>query len=143
MFTHLGNGCPATMPRHDNIVQRALSLRESLWLCFIADGVHIPYYVLKNYLDLAGIDRSIVVTDAIAASDMGPGCHEFGRWKLTISDDLVARSPDGSHLVGSTVTMPQSFRNLTEGLGLSVQDALTLLEVNPRIALQKILRISQ
>ena len=71
---------------------------------------------------------------------MGPGCHEFGRWKLTISDDLVARSPDGSHLIGSTVTMPQSFRNLTEGLGLSVQDALTLLEVNPRIALDKALR---
>ena len=60
MFTHLGNGCPASIPRHDNIVQRALSLRENLWLCFIADGVHIPFYALRNYLDLVGIDKSIV-----------------------------------------------------------------------------------
>src|SRR5262249_45652085 len=26
MFTHVGNGCPMVMHRHDNIVQRALSL---------------------------------------------------------------------------------------------------------------------
>ena len=26
MFTHLGNGCPMQMHRHDNIIQRVLSL---------------------------------------------------------------------------------------------------------------------
>jgi len=24
-FTHLGNGCPLELPRHDNVIQRALS----------------------------------------------------------------------------------------------------------------------
>src|SRR5947208_840331 len=43
MFTHVGNGCPMLMDRHDNIVQRALSLAGDLWLCFIADGVHVPF----------------------------------------------------------------------------------------------------
>ena len=42
MFTHLGNGCPTLLDRHDNIIQRVLSLRERLTICFIADGVHIP-----------------------------------------------------------------------------------------------------
>ena len=42
LFTHLGNGCPPLLPRHDNIIQRVLSLRERLTLCFIGDGVHVP-----------------------------------------------------------------------------------------------------
>src|SRR5580658_9381675 len=33
MFTHLGNGCPMQLPRHDNIIQRALSQADKLWLC--------------------------------------------------------------------------------------------------------------
>jgi N-acetylglucosamine-6-phosphate deacetylase len=136
MFTHLGNGCPASLPRHDNIVQRALSLRDHLWLCFICDGAHIPFFALNNYLATAGIERSIVVTDAIAAADLGPGDYRFGRWELKIGDDLVARSPDNSHLVGSTITMPKSYLNITERLGLSVEQALTLLDRNPHRALQ-------
>ncbi len=38
MFTHLGNGCPVTLHRHDNIIQRVLSLSDRLWVSFIADG---------------------------------------------------------------------------------------------------------
>jgi N-acetylglucosamine-6-phosphate deacetylase len=137
MFTHLGNGCPAVLPRHDNIVQRVLSLREELWICFIADGAHIPFFALKNYLDLAGLDKVIIVTDAIVASDVGPGEFRFGRWELKIGDDLIARSPDNSHLVGSTVTMQKSFRNLVEHLGFSSDDARKLLEWNPQTALRE------
>jgi len=134
MFTHLGNGCPGTLPRHDNIIQRALSLRDSLWLCFIADGVHIPFFVLKNYLNLVGLENSLVVTDAILAADLGPGNYRFGMWELSIGEDLVARSPDNSHLVGSTVTMPRSFENLCRHVGLAAEEAHLLLEVNPRKA---------
>jgi N-acetylglucosamine-6-phosphate deacetylase len=135
MFTHVGNGCPASMPRHDNIIQRVLSLRGRLWLCFIADGVHIPFFVLSNYLDLVGLEKTIVVTDGIAASDLGPGRYRFGRWELNIGDDLIARSPDSSHLLGSTVTMPRTFHNLTEILGLSAAAARMLVEDNPHRAL--------
>jgi N-acetylglucosamine-6-phosphate deacetylase len=132
LFTHLGNGCPMQQPRHDNIIQRALSLSDRLRLCFIADGVHVPLFVLGNYLKCAGIERSIVVTDAIAAAGLGPGRYKFSRWDLLIGDDLVARAPDGSHLVGSAVTMRQTEINLRERLGLSTSDCQRLLIENPR-----------
>lgn len=135
MFTHLGNGCPMTMDRHDNIVQRALSLHRDLWLCFIADGAHVPYFALKNYLESTGFERVIVVTDCMVAADLGPGRYQFGRWDLNIGDDLVARSPDGTHLVGSTVTMPQTLHNLTEKVGLSKAIAAKLTSHNPEMAL--------
>ncbi len=57
MFTHLGNGCPLQLHRHDNIIQRVLSMSQSLWIGFIADGVHVPFPALGNYLRTAAIDR--------------------------------------------------------------------------------------
>lgn len=135
LFTHLGNGCPAVMPRHDNILQRALSLREHLWLCFIADGAHIPFFALKNYLQLTGTEKTVVVTDAIAAASLGPGRYTLGRWNLVIGEDLIARPPHGDHLVGSTVTMERSYRNLIDRVGMSEAEARKLLVENPRKAI--------
>jgi N-acetylglucosamine-6-phosphate deacetylase len=132
MFTHVGNGCPMLMHRHDNIVQRALSLAGRLWLCFIADGAHVPFTALANYLKLAGYDRCIVVTDAIAPAGLGPGRYKFGRWDLVIGDDMVSRAPDRSHFVGSAITMKQSADNLRNALGLSDAVIRKLTFDNPR-----------
>lgn len=135
LFTHLGNGCPMVMHRHDNIVQRALSLRQRLIGCFIADGVHVPYFALRNYIDLAGLDRVAIVTDAIAPAGMGPGRYRLGRWDLLIGDDRVARAPDGSHFVGSAITMRQCESNLVKHVGLTPADAERLTSAAPRAAL--------
>lgn len=132
LFTHLGNGCPMQMPRHDNVIQRVLSLDARLRLCFIADGVHVPPFALGNYLRCAGIERCAVVTDAIAAAGLGPGRYRFARWDLLIGDDLAARAPDGSHLVGSAITMRQSEANLRKHLGLTDQQCRALMHDNPR-----------
>ena len=136
MFTHLGNGCPMLLHRHDNIIQRVLALRDRLMISFIPDGVHVHFTALKNYLDLVGLDRAIVVTDAIAPAGKGPGQYQLGRWNLNIGPDMVARAPDGSHLVGSAITMPRIWQNLTENLGLSVRQARKLTCENPRKAVQ-------
>jgi N-acetylglucosamine-6-phosphate deacetylase len=131
LFTHLGNACPMQLPRHDNIIQRALSLSDRLTCCFIADGVHIPTFALKNYLRCAGIERCCVVTDAMSAAGLGPGRYRLSRWEVLVGDDFAARAPDGSHLVGSAMTMPQNLINL-RGMGISEADCRALLVTNPR-----------
>jgi N-acetylglucosamine-6-phosphate deacetylase len=136
MFTHVGNGCPMLMHRHDNIVQRALSLADRLWLCFIADGAHVPFTALGNYLKFAGYDRCIVVTDAIAPAGLGPGRYKFGRWDLVIGEDMVSRAPDRSHFVGSGITMKQSAENLRTSLGLSDAMIRKVTFDNPREAVR-------
>jgi N-acetylglucosamine-6-phosphate deacetylase len=135
MFTHVGNGCPMQMHRHDNIIQRVLSLRDKLWLCFIPDGVHIEFFALQNYLRAAGLEKSIFVTDAISASRLGPGKFTLAGWDIVIGEDLVARSPDGSHFVGSTVTWPRIQDNNTRHIGLSDADLRKVSIENPRKAL--------
>ena len=97
MFTHLGNGCPLMLHRHDNIIQRVLTRSEQLAIGFIADGVHIPYAVLRNYLAVTGFERTFVVTDAIAAA----GC-EPGRFRLGRSDCRRGRTT--GHVVGRRPT---------------------------------------
>jgi N-acetylglucosamine-6-phosphate deacetylase len=134
MFTHVGNGCPMQMHRHDNIIQRALALHDKLWLCFIPDGVHIEFFALANYLRAAGLEKTIFVTDAISAARLGPGKYSLAGWDILIGEDLVARSPDGSHFVGSTVTIPRILVNGQQQLGLSKAELAQLLDANPRKA---------
>jgi len=137
MFTHVGNGCPIQMHRHDNIIQRALSLHERLWLCFIPDGVHVPFFVLKNWLACIGLERTIFVTDAISAARLGPGRYTLAGWEILIGEDLVARSPDATHFVGSTVTVPRIIDNALQHLGMSTADLTRVLETNPRAAMAR------
>jgi N-acetylglucosamine-6-phosphate deacetylase len=135
MFTHVGNGCPIQMHRHDNIIQRALSLHDRLWLCFIPDGVHVPFFVLKNWLRSTGLDRVIFVTDAISAARLGPGRYTLAGWDILIGEDLVARSPDGSHFVGSTVTVPRIKANALHDLGMTEAELARVLDENPQKAM--------
>ncbi len=132
MFTHLGNGCPMLVHRHDNIIQRALSLAEHLWLCFIGDGVHVPYPALGNYLRAADPQRTIIVSDGISAAGLGPGRYRLATKMIEIGEDLVAWPPDHSHFVGATATMPQIAARLESRLGLTPETVEQFLAVNPR-----------
>jgi N-acetylglucosamine-6-phosphate deacetylase len=134
MFTHLGNGCPMNLHRHNNIIQRALSFSAQLWCCYIADGVHVDFFALKNYLRCAGIEKSIIVTDAISAARLGPGTYRLSDWEIEVGDDLIAMAPGGDHFVGSTMTMPRTIKNLRT-IGLSNSDIETLVALNPIKAL--------
>jgi N-acetylglucosamine-6-phosphate deacetylase len=134
MCTHVGNACPMQLPRHDNIIQRMLSLAGRLWLCFIGDGVHVPFVALRNYVRLAGLDRVVIVSDAMAGAGLGPGAYTLGRWTVTIGADLAARSPDGSHLIGSAMPLPRAADRLAAQLGLSDADLARITSINPRRA---------
>jgi len=130
-FTHLGNGCPMQMHRHDNIVQRALSLADQITLCFIADGAHVPMYALKNYIKLAGLDRSVVVSDTISAAGLGPGIYRLADQNVTIGDDLVPWAEDRSHFVGSACPLYRMVENL-KSVGFTDEEIDTLTNRNPR-----------
>jgi len=132
MVTHFGNGCPVTVPRHDNVLQRFLACRKDLWTCFIPDGAHVNFFALRNYLDLVGIDRAIMVTDAISAATLGAGLHEISGMTVEVDANGVARKPGSPNLAGSTVTMPKIQANLAEYLGLNATEIRTLVDKNPR-----------
>jgi N-acetylglucosamine-6-phosphate deacetylase len=132
LFTHLGNGCPAVLPRHDNIIQRGLSFSDRLMFGFIADGVHVPFVALGNYLKCCGLDRAFVVTDAICGAGLGPGEYTIGSQRVVVDENLATWSADRSHLMGSAGTMVRSAENLRHALGYSEQQIAQLMVDNPR-----------
>jgi len=132
MFTHLGNACPAVMPRHDNIIQRVLGQDDRLSISFIADGAHVPYFALGNYLRCAGLNRCVVVTDAISAAGLGPGMYPVGAQMAEVGADLIAWAPGRERLIGSTSTMPRMAQNLQSKLHLTESEVRQLLCDNPR-----------
>jgi N-acetylglucosamine-6-phosphate deacetylase len=132
MFTHLGNGCPALLPRHDNIIQRVLSLSDRLFVSFIADGVHIPFVALRNYLKCCDMERACIVTDAICGAGLGPGEYSLGDRRVIVDENLATWAADRSHLVGSAGTMQRSAENLRHALCLGEQQIRLLTVENPR-----------
>lgn len=135
LFTHLGNGCPLQMHRHDNIIQRVLACADRLHIGLIGDGVHVPLFALQNYLKTAGIERCFVVTDAISAAGLGPGTYQLANQTVVVDDDLATWSADRSHLTGSAVTMQRTVQNLVR-IGLTPDQIRQLVYETPRRLLE-------
>jgi N-acetylglucosamine-6-phosphate deacetylase len=77
----------------------------------------------------------VVVTDAMTAAAMPPGRYPLGGMEVEVGQDRVARMPGSRNLAGSAITMPQTMVNLVEELGLSRDQAMTLVSGNPRKAI--------
>lgn len=131
LFTHLGNGCPRLMDRHDNIIYRALRLQDQLVFTLIADSFHIPELLFRNLLDWVDHDRLCVVSDAMSATGLGPGSYYLGQRLVRIGEDKAARDPSGEHFVGAASSMRDADRWLKDGLGLDSQLRHKLLLTNP------------
>lgn len=116
--THLGNGAPLEMHRHDNITQRLLA-RDELIACFIPDGVHLPRFVLQNFFRAKPTGRALFTTDAMSGAGAPPGRYMLGRLPIEVGEDGVARQPGGGGFAGSTLTPDQGVQRCVELLGLS------------------------
>lgn len=132
LFTHLGNACPMQVHRHDNIIQRALSLSDRLRYTLIADGWHLPDFLVRNLLKWVPLDRLAVVSDAISAAGLGPGEYQLGKRLVKIGADRAARSPDGQHFVGAASKMVDADRWLSRHVCPDLSIRKRLLYDNPR-----------
>lgn len=140
LFTHLGNGCPQSMPRHDNIIQRVLHLAEQLSISLIADGHHLPRFVLANFLRWIPSDKVIIVTDAIAATSLGPGRYRLGDQWVEVDPDLSTWGEGRRNFAGCATTLPQMKNILCQDLAVTTAQFEQWTEHNPRelLALQTI-----
>jgi N-acetylglucosamine-6-phosphate deacetylase len=119
--THLGNGVPGVLPRHDNVVQRLLA-RDELTACLIPDGIHLPPFVLKNLFRAKPPGRVLFTTDAMAAAGAPPGRYRLARLELCVGDDGVVRGPNGG-FAGSSLTPAQGVERVAAFLRMDVAEA--------------------
>ena len=108
LFTHLGNGCPAQLDRHDNIISRVLRRSDRLMISLIADGHHIPVFALANYLRVIPPRNVIIVSDAIAAAGLGPGQYSLAGQRVWVDPDGAAWAACRTHYAGCATTLKRT-----------------------------------
>jgi len=122
MCTHLGNGIPVNMHRHDNPMQRQLA-RDELIGSFIPDGIHIPGPVLKSLVRAKPRDKVIFTTDCMSAAGAGPGRYRIDRFEVDVGADGVVREPGKPNFAGSSLTMDKGIENICSFLGWTEAEA--------------------
>ena len=123
LCTHLGNGVPMELHRHDNIIQRLLA-RDELTAVFIADGLHVPPHVLRNFVRAKPREKVLFTTDCMAAAGAGPGRFRIGRLEIEVGEDGVVREPGKPNFAGSSLTMDRAAENVAAWLGWSEGDVV-------------------
>lgn len=130
LSTHLGNGSHQLLPRHENYIQYQLA-REELFASFIADGHHVPFYALKNFIRAKGSGRSVLVTDAMSAAEKGAGNYTFGHDEVVVRDDLHVSKPGEPNLAGSALTLDRAILNIVANCSVSFETVWKMASVQP------------
>ncbi len=136
MSTHLGNGCPQMVHRHRNPIFAQLG-EDALAASFIADGAHLPPEVLRAMWRAKGAERSVLVSDAMAAAAAPPGIYSIGELEMEVGADRIVRQPGSANLAGSALTMPAAVAGLVQMAGVPLAEAWDAAAVRPWALLRR------
>ncbi len=117
-FTHLGNGIPNEVNRHDNIVYTAL-VEDRASVMFIPDGHHLPDTMLKLYARAVPLKRLVAVSDAQYPAGMPPGEYEVCGAHARLEPNGLLWNPSRNCLVGATTPIARCMKILRERIGLT------------------------
>ena len=129
-FTHLGNGIPNEVDRHDNIIFTAL-VEDRASVMFIPDGHHLPDTMLKLYARAVPIGRLIAVSDAQYPAGMPPGEYEVCGAHARLEPSGLLWNPARNCLVGATTPIARMMTLLQERVGLTEAECLRIGRDNP------------
>jgi N-acetylglucosamine-6-phosphate deacetylase len=120
-FTHLGNGCPKDLDRHDNILWRVFET-SGLKVSVIPDTIHVSAALFRLIHKTIGHENIIYVTDAMAAAGAGPGKYKLGRLQLEVGNDQIVRLPGSPNFAGSALEPIDAILRAAEMLHCSWRD---------------------
>lgn len=129
---HTFNGMGGLHHREPGTVGAVLTCDE-ITAEVIADNIHIHPAVIKLLVRAKGVERTVLMTDAIRAAGMSDGTYDLGGQLVTVKES-VARIATGS-LAGSTLTMDRAVRNAMAAAGLSLAEALRMASYNPALVI--------
>jgi N-acetylglucosamine-6-phosphate deacetylase len=100
----------------------------------IADGKHLPISLLQLIRKTKGLDRIVLVTDAMRGAGMPDGEYLLGsltKGQLVSVFDGIAHMPDGISFAGSVATTDRLVRVMTKQAGLPLWEAVKMMTANP------------
>jgi len=125
--THTFNAMRALDHREPGILGAVLS-DDHLMADIIADGVHVAPAIIEVFLKAKGVDRAVLITDAISATGMPDGTYQLGPFEVQVHGD---RCEFQGKLAGSVLTLDRAVRNVMSFAGWTLQQSATLATRNP------------
>jgi len=99
LSTHLGNGCPSMMHRHQNPI--IAQLASPLPAMIISDGHHLTPSFMRVVAAIKGADKLIVTSDAAPCAGLAPGQYEVFGTKVELMANGMVRNLNAPTLAGS------------------------------------------
>ncbi|MBQ4366540.1 MAG: N-acetylglucosamine-6-phosphate deacetylase [Muribaculaceae bacterium] len=129
--THFYNGMPGFHNvrefKHAGTVE-AVYLMENMTVEMIADGIHVPPTLLKLVYHTKGVERTAMVTDALAVA--ASNSHKAFDPRVIIEDG-VCKLADRSALAGSIATMDRLISTAVHMAEIPLQDACRMVAETP------------
>jgi N-acetylglucosamine-6-phosphate deacetylase len=126
--THLGNATSGFDHRRPGVVGATLA-HPALVAGIIVDGVHLHPTTVAAYWRALGPERTLLVSDAVAALGLPPGRARLGPVDVAVTERDV-RLADGT-LAGSNLSLDRAVRNLVAFTRCSVEDAVATVTTTP------------
>ncbi len=127
--THLYNTMPVFHHRAPGAVGAVFE--SDITAEIIADGIHVAWSAQRVAFKVKGIDRMLLVTDAMMAAGRGDGHYTLGGQAVTVQNK-EARLASGA-LAGSVLTMDQAVRNVLSHSNLPLYDVIRMATWNPAL----------
>lgn len=118
--THLGNGCFSRMDRHHNSLWPQLAC-DILIPGLIVDGHHLTPAFVQSVIKAKSPQRSVLVTDAVAAAAAPPGRYALADGEVERATDGKVTAVGGGHLAGSSLTMDDAVARTCRWTGLEFE----------------------
>lgn len=130
LSTHLGNGAHAVLPRHPNYLWTQMA-EDRLAASFICDGIHLDADFMKTAFRAKGVERCVLITDAVMPAGCEPGEYTLGEVPVRLHAEGKVTLLDGGRLAGSALRMDRGLEVLMRLPGLTLREAVTMATRNP------------
>lgn len=126
--THLFNAMRSLHQREPGAVG-ALLLARNVMAELIVDGHHLHPAICLLALQQKGVERLLLVSDAMRAKCMPDGHYDLGGQHVCVQDGKAALG-DGT-LAGSILSIPVAMKNMVKFTGCHLSDAIVMASENP------------
>ena len=129
--THFYNAMPVVYKNREFKVPgtvESIFAEENMTVEMIADGIHVPPVMLRMIYQIKGVERTALITDALACA-AADGDAAFD--PRVILEDGVCKLADRSALAGSIATMDRLIRTCVQQANIPLEDACRMASETP------------
>jgi N-acetylglucosamine-6-phosphate deacetylase len=136
LSTHLGNGCPEYVHRHQNPLWAQLA-SDRLKASLICDGFHLPSDLVRAAYRIKGDDGCILITDAIHAATLPPGRYSLVGREIELLASGQVLTADRQSMAGSALSMNRAVAIFAEYAQAPLARAIRAATHNPASLLHR------